>query len=138
MHPLAIVAIFLSYSALLFIIAAITGRKSNNETYYSGNKSSPWFVVAYGMIGASLSGVTFISIPGEVGSSGFSYMMIVFGYLVGYAFIAQVLLPMYYSRNLTSIYSYLEQRFGKNTYKTGSSFFCYRAVSAHHSGFILL
>lgn len=123
MHPLAIVAIFLSYSALLFIIAAITGRKSNNETYYSGNKSSPWFVVAYGMIGASLSGVTFISIPGEVGSSGFSYMMIVFGYLVGYAFIAQVLLPMYYSRNLTSIYSYLEQRFGKNTYKTGSSFF---------------
>ena len=123
MHPLAIIAIFVSYSALLFVIAAITGRKSTNETYFTGNKSSPWLVVAYGMIGASLSGVTFISIPGEVGGSGFSYLMIVFGYLIGYAFIAQVLLPLYYSRNLTSIYAYLEQRFGKYTYKTGSSFF---------------
>ena len=123
MHPLAIIAIFVSYSALLFIIAAITGRKSTNETYFTGNKSSPWIVVAYGMIGASLSGVTFISIPGEVGGSGFSYLMIVFGYLIGYAIIAQVLLPLYYSRNLTSIYAYLEQRFGNYTYKTGSSFF---------------
>jgi len=122
-HPLAIIAIFVSYSALLFIIAAITGRKSTNETYFTGNKSSPWIVVAYGMIGASLSGVTFISIPGEVGGSGFSYLMIVFGYLIGYAIIAQVLLPLYYSRNLTSIYAYLEQRFGNYTYKTGSSFF---------------
>jgi len=122
-HPLSIIAIFICYSALLFIIAAITSRKSNNETYFSGNKSSPWLAVAYGMIGASLSGVTFISIPGEVGASGFSYLMIVLGYLVGYSVIAQVLLPLYYSRNLTSIYTYLGQRFGPYSYKTGSSFF---------------
>jgi solute:Na+ symporter, SSS family len=122
-HPLSIVAVFVCYSALLFIIAAITSRKSNNETYFSGNKSSPWLAVAYGMVGASLSGVTFISIPGEVGASGFSYLMIVIGYLVGYAVIAEVLLPLYYSRNLTSIYTYLGQRFGPYSYKTGSSFF---------------
>lgn len=123
MHPLSIVAVFICYSVLLFIIAAITGRKSNNETYFSGNKSSPWLAVAYGMVGSSLSGVTFISIPGEVGSSGFSYLMIVIGYLVGYAVIAEVLLPLYYSRNLTTIYTYLGQRFGPYSYKTGSSFF---------------
>lgn len=123
MHPLSILSVFVLYSALLFAIAAITSRKSNNETYFTGNKSSPWLAVAYGMIGASLSGVTFISIPGEVGTSGFSYLMIVFGYLLGYAFIAQVLLPLYYNRNLTSIYTYLGERFGVFTYKTGSAFF---------------
>lgn len=123
MHPIVILTVFLVYTSLLFIIAAITGKRSTNETYFTGNKSSPWLVVAYGMIGSSLSGVTFISIPGEVGNSAFSYLMIVFGYLVGYAIIAQVLLPMYYERNLTSIYTYLGQRFGEVSYKTGSSFF---------------
>ncbi len=123
MNPLLILSLFVAYSALLFIIAGITSRKSTNETYFTGNRNSPWYVVAYGMIGASLSGVTFISIPGEVGSSGFSYMVLVFGYLLGYAFIAQVLLPVYYGRKLTSIYTYLEQRFGNATYKTGASFF---------------
>ena len=123
MHPLTILSVFIAYSLTLFVIAGITGRKSTNKTYFTGNRNSPWYVVAYGMIGASLSGVTFISIPGEVGTSGFSYMVLVLGYLLGYAFIAQVLLPVYYSRNLTSIYTYLDQRFGRVTYKTGSIFF---------------
>lgn len=123
MNPLLIIAVFISYSALLFLIAGITGRRSTNDTYFTGNRNSPWYIVAYGMIGASLSGVTFISIPGEVGASGFSYMVLVLGYLLGYAFIAQVLLPVYYGRKLTSIYTYLEQRFGPYTYKTGASFF---------------
>lgn len=123
MNPNFILAIFIGYSCLLFIIAYITSRKSNNETYFRANKSSPWYVVAYGMIGASLSGVTFISIPGEVGTSAFSYMVLVLGYLVGYAVIAEVLLPVYYKKNLTSIYTYLKGRFGNYTYKTGASFF---------------
>ncbi|MEA5111285.1 Sodium/glucose cotransporter [bioreactor metagenome] len=123
MNPILILAVFISYSALLFIIAGITGRRSTNDTYFTGNRNSPWYIVAYGMVGASLSGVTFISIPGEVGASGFSYMVLVMGYLLGYAFIARVLLPVYYGRKLTSIYTYLEQRFGKYTYKTGASFF---------------
>ena len=123
MNPNLIFIVFISYTALLFTIAYITGKKSSNDTYFRANKSSPWYVVAYGMVGASLSGVTFISIPGEVGTSGFSYMVLVFGYLLGYAVIAEVLLPVYYKKNLTSIYSYLKDRFGNSSYKTGASFF---------------
>ena len=123
MNPTTTLIIFLAYTAILFSIAFITSRKSTNETYFVGNRASPWYVVAYGMIGASLSGVTFISIPGDVGNSYFSYMMLVFGYLLGYAVIAQVLLPLYYNLNLTSIYTYLEKRFGLSSYKTGASFF---------------
>lgn len=123
MNPLTILLIFSLYTAALFTIAWITSRKSDNETYFVGNRQSPWYVVAYGMIGASLSGVTFISIPGDVATSHFSYMMIVIGYLLGYAVIAQVLLPLYYKMNLTSIYAYLEERFGFFSYKTGAFFF---------------
>ena len=123
MNPLTILLIFSVYTSLLFVIAWFTSRRSNNETYFIGNRQSPWFVVAYGMIGASLSGVTFISIPGDVATSHFSYMMIVIGYLLGYAVIAKVLLPLYYNLNLTSIYSYLETRFGFFSYKTGAFFF---------------
>lgn len=108
---------------MLFVITWITSRKATNEGFFIGNKSSPWRVVAYGMIGASLSGVTFMSVPGWVKDTQFSYMMVVFGYLFGYLVIATVLLPLYYRLNLTSIYSYLEQRYGKFSYKTGSSFF---------------
>ncbi len=108
---------------MLFIISWVTSRKSNNDSFFIGNKNSPWYVVAYGMIGASLSGVTFISIPGDVGSTQFSYMVIVFGYLLGYIIIANVLLPLYYKLNLTSIYTYLDQRFGFWSYKTGAFFF---------------
>jgi Na+/proline symporter len=95
----------------------------DNKSFFLGNKKSPWYIVAFGMIGASLSGITFISIPGWVGGTQFSYMQMVFGYLLGYMFISYVLLPIYYNLNLTSIYKYLENRFGSFSYYTGSSFF---------------
>jgi Na+/proline symporter len=123
MSPLFILAVFFTYTALLFSITWFTSRKSTNRTFFVGNKVSPWYVVAYGMIGASLSGVTFMSVPGWVKDTQFSYIMVVFGYLFGYAVIATVLLPLYYKLNLTSIYAYLEKRFGLYTYKTGAGFF---------------
>ncbi len=123
MSPQLILLSFFAYTVLLFSVSWITSRKADNESFFIGNKVSPWYVVAYGMIGASLSGVTFISIPGVVGTTKFSYMVIVFGYLVGYFVIANVLLPIYYKLNLTSIYTYLHQRFGMYAYKTGASFF---------------
>ncbi|MCD4790905.1 MAG: sodium:solute symporter [Bacteroidales bacterium] len=123
MSPQLILLVFLSYTVLLFAVSWVTSRKATNRTFFIGNKQSPWFIVAYGMVGASLSGVTFISVPGWVGTTQFSYMMVVFGYLVGYFVIAKILLPLYYKLNLTSIYSYLEIRFGFWSYKTGAFFF---------------
>lgn len=128
MSPTLILITVLAYSALLFLVVWLTSRNANNESYFIGNKSSRWYVVAYGMIGASLSGVTFMSVPGAVSSKlesggGFSYMQIVLGYLIGYTIIANILMPVYYRLNLTSIYTYLEQRFGNVSYKTGSLFF---------------
>lgn len=114
---------FIAYTALIFVIAFVTSRKAKNDSYFIGERKSSWPIVAYGMIGASLSGVTFISIPGDVYHSGFSYMMVVFGYLLGYAIIATVLLPVYYKLKLTTIYTYLQQRFGNISYRTGSTFF---------------
>lgn len=123
MSPVLILGIFLLYTLMLFAITWITARKANNESFFIGNKVSPWFVVAYGMIGASLSGVTFMSVPGWVKDTQFSYMVVAMGYLFGYAVIALVLLPLYYRLKLTSIYSYLDQRFGFWSYKTGAGFF---------------
>ncbi len=123
MTPSILLICFLGYTLLLFLITYITARKANNESFYIGNKRSPWFVVAYGMIGASMSGVTFMSVPGWVGTSQFSYFMVALGYFFGYIIIANVLLPLYYRLNLTSIYSYLEQRFGFWSYKTGAFYF---------------
>jgi len=108
---------------MLFGVTWVTARKANSQSFFLGNKASPWFVVAYGMIGASLSGVTFMSLPGWVKDTQFSYMVVVFGYLFGYFVIALVLLPLYYRLKLTSIYSYLDQRFGFWSYKTGAGFF---------------
>lgn len=108
---------------MLFGVTFITARKANHQSFYIGNKVSPWYVVAYGMIGASLSGVTFMSVPGWVGETQFSYMMVAFGYFFGYVVIALILLPLYYRLKLTSIYGYLEQRFGFWSYKTGAGFF---------------
>jgi SSS family solute:Na+ symporter len=108
---------------LLFLVTYFTARRADSHSFFLGNKISPWFVVAYGMIGASLSGVTFMSVPGWVKETQFSYMVVVFGYLFGYFVIALVLLPLYYRLKLTSIYSYLEQRFGFWSYKTGAGFF---------------
>ncbi|MBT3207005.1 MAG: sodium:solute symporter [Bacteroidetes bacterium] len=116
-------SIIISYFAVLLIISFFTGKGANNESFFLGNKKSPWFVVAFGMIGTSLSGVTFISVPGWVQSSQFTYMQMVFGYFFGYLVIANVLMPLYYKLNLTSIYTYLEQRFGFWSYKVGASFF---------------
>ncbi len=123
MSSTLILTIFLVYSTLLFLVGYLTSKKANNDSFFVGNRQSPWYLVAYGMIGASLSGVTFISIPGSVGADGFSYMVIVFGYFFGYLTIIKVLLPVYYKLNVTSIYSYFEQRFGKNAYKSGASYF---------------
>jgi Na+/proline symporter len=123
MKPVLILSIFIAYTFLLFTVTWITARKANNQSFYIGNRISPWFVVAYGMIGASLSGVTFMSVPGWVKETQFSYMVVVFGYLFGYFVIALVLLPLYYRLRLTSIYTYLERRFGFWSYKTGAGFF---------------
>ncbi len=100
-----------------------TGRKADNQSFFIGNRKSPWFLVAFGMIGASLSGVTFISVPGWVGTNAFSYLQMVMGYMLGYLVIALVLMPVYYKLKLTSIYAYLDERFGKYSYKTGAVFF---------------
>ncbi|MBN2863386.1 MAG: sodium:solute symporter, partial [Bacteroidales bacterium] len=123
MPPLIILGIFLIYTIILFTVTYVTARRADNQSFYIGNRKSPWFVVAYGMIGASLSGVTFMSVPGWVTDTQFSYMVVVFGYLFGYGVIALVLMPLYYRLKLTSIYTYLEQRFGFWSYKTGAGFF---------------
>jgi len=123
MTPLTILAVFVIYTTIVFIVSRIAARRADNESYFIGNRNSPWYVVAYGMIGASLSGVTFMSVPGLVKGEQFTYMFLVFGFLVGYFVIAFVLLPLYYKLNLISIYSYLEKRFGMFSLKTGSFFF---------------
>jgi Na+/proline symporter len=123
MSSTIILTCVIAYSALLFGVTWLTSRGATNESYYVGNRSSKWYLVAYGMIGASLSGVTFISVPGLVGVAQFSYLQVVLGYLIGYLIIAYILLPLYYRLNLTSIYSYLQQRFGNYSYKTGALFF---------------
>ncbi len=123
MTPLIVFSVIASYFAVLILISYLTSRKADASSFFTGNKKSPWFLVAFGMIGASLSGVTFISVPGEVGNSEFKYFQMVLGYLVGYFVIANVLLPLYYKLNLVSIYSYLEKRFGFWSYKTGAFFF---------------
>lgn len=115
--------IIVLYFGVLLAIGAFTSRNANNESFFLGNRQSPWYIVAFGMLGASLSGVTFISVPGWVGDSQFSYLQLVFGYLLGYFVVANVLLPLYYRLNLTSIYTYLDTRFGFFSYKTGAAFF---------------
>ena len=123
MSPLLIIIVLLAYFGVLFSISWFTGRKADNDSFFIGNHRSPWYLVAFGMIGTSISGVTFISVPGEVGYNQFAYMQMVIGFFLGYLFIAQVLLPIYYKFNMTSIYTYLENRFGRTSYKTGSAFF---------------
>jgi len=123
MSPIIIILFILAYFLLLVGISHFTSKGANNDAFFTGAHQSPWYLVAFGMIGASLSGVTFISVPGWVASSEFSYMQMVLGYFVGYFVIATVLMPLYYRMNLTSIYTYLEERFGVYSYKTGASFF---------------
>lgn len=118
-----ILATIIGYFLVLILISVFTSKNSDKETFFNGNKKSPWFLVAFGMIGASLSGVTFISIPGWVNGQYFTYMQMVIGYVLGYVVIAELLMPLYYRLNVTSIYEYLEQRFGFVTYKVGAIYF---------------
>jgi len=128
MSKILIISIILAYFIVLIVISRFTSGKGDNETFFTGNRNSRWYVVAFGMIGASLSGVTFISVPGWVGASGFSYMQMILGYMIGYVIVAFVLLPIYYKHNLSSIYAYLGERFGNNTHLTGALFFLFSRV----------
>lgn len=123
MSSILLVSVIIAYFILLFFISYLTGKNDSNETFFLGNRNSPWYIVAYGMIGTTLSGITFISVPGWVATSQFSYLQMVFGFFVGYIVVARILLPLYYRLELTSIYTYLRDRFGYYSYKTGSSFF---------------
>lgn len=124
MEPISILLLILGYFGLLILISSLISKKDEgNDAFFKANKNSPWYLVAFGMIGASLSGVTFISVPGKVEASQFVYFQLVLGYIVGYFVIGTVLLPLYYRLNLTSIYAYLGDRFGRNSYKTGAWFF---------------
>ena len=123
MNPLLVAALLSGYFLILLLVAYLTGRSATTESFFTANRKSPWFVVAFGMIGTTISGVTFISVPGEVGHSAFTYFQFVMGNFVGYLVIAFLLLPVYYRMNLISIYSYLEERLGFFSYKSGSFFF---------------
>ena len=138
LQPAFILILILGYFALLVLIAYLTGKQADNQTFFTANRSSPWYLVAFGMVGASLSGVTFISVPGWVGDSGFSYFQVVLGYWAGYFVVAFVLLPIYYHQNLTSIYEYLQDRFGYNSHKVGAlSFFVSRVLGASFRLFLV-
>ncbi len=123
MSPYLVLTIILIYFAALIIISVITSKGATTDTFFTANRQSPWYLVAFGMIGSSISGITFVSVPGSVGKVGFSYYQVVLGYIIGYAVIITVLMPLYYRLNLISIYTYLEQRFNTWSYKTGAFFF---------------
>ncbi len=123
MSPVLIIIIIGAYFGVLLLIGRFTSREATNEVFFTAGRQSPWYLVAFGMIGATLSGVTFISVPGEVGNSNFYYFQLVLGYLLGYYVVANVLMPLYYRMNLVSIYTYLEKRFGFWAYKSGAFYF---------------
>ncbi|MDA7810589.1 sodium:solute symporter [Flavobacteriaceae bacterium] len=123
MQSSIIILVIILYFFGLFVISSLTTGNNDNTTFFSANKESPWYLVAFGMVGASLSGITFISVPGDVGSTQFTYFQVVLGYLFGYFVVALLLLPIYYKLNLTSIYEYLKVRFGTVSHKTGAFFF---------------
>lgn len=121
--PVIVIITIAAYFALLMLVSYFASRGSDNSTFFTGNRRAPWAVVAFAMIGAAISGVTFISVPGMVIAKGYSYLQMVLGFIVGYFVIAFVLIPLFYKRNLISIYGYLEERFGRSTYRTGAWFF---------------
>ncbi|MEK9613603.1 MAG: sodium:solute symporter, partial [Flavobacteriaceae bacterium] len=123
MSPLFILGLIIGYFVILIGIAFFTGKEDSNESFFKANRNSPWYLVAFGMVGASLSGVTFISVPGWIEDSGFTYFQVVLGYLAGYMVVAYVLLPVYYKNNVTSIYEYLNGRFGPRSHRAGAFFF---------------
>jgi len=139
MSPLIGIALLGTYFIILVLVSYFTNKgPSNSDAFFTGNRNSKWYLVAFGMIGTSLSGVTFISVPGMVKTGNFHYLQMVFGYLIGYMVIAQVLMPMYYRLNLVSIYTYLEQRFGFWAYKTGSAFFLISRLLGSSARFFLV
>jgi len=139
MNPTLLLAIFIFYIFVLFLAAYLTSRKANNESYFLSNRKAPWYLVAYGMIGTSLTGVTFVSVPGLVGTTGFTYLMVVLGYILGYIVIAFVLLPTYYKNNVTSIYEYLKNRFSVQAQKSGAWLFIIsRSLGASLRMFIVI
>lgn len=123
MEPIWVAIILIAYFLVLISISVLTSRNATTETFFTGNRQSPWYLVAFGMIGASLSGVTFISVPGSVVNESMAYMQVIFGYILGYLVIGLILMPLYYKLNLISIYSYLGSRFGRVSHLTGSAFF---------------
>ncbi|HSC37568.1 MAG TPA: hypothetical protein VLD19_06855, partial [Chitinophagaceae bacterium] len=123
MSPVLLCSFVVLYFLLLLTVAYFTSRNSNNDSFFIGNKSSNWMLVAFGMVGTSLSGVTFVSVPGAVDKESFAYLQVTLGYVAGYLTIAFVLIPLFYRLNLTSIYHYLSSRLGFSAYKTGASFF---------------
>ena len=123
MSPVTVIITIIAYFALLFLVSYITGRKTDNEGFFVGNRKSKWYVVAFAMVGSAISGVTFVSVPGMVATNGFAYMQMVLGFIVGQFIIAFVLIPLFYRMNLVSIYQYLENRFGMTSHKTGAWFF---------------
>ena len=129
MQPTQIILLIAVYFGVLILISYLTGKEDSNEAFFKANKSAPWYLVAFGMIGASLSGVTFISVPGLVEGQQFAYLQGVLGFFVGYLIVLLVLIPLYYQLNVTSIYQYLEDRFGKTSYKTGAFFFLISRVT---------
>lgn len=122
-HPLIVIITIAAYFSLLFLVSYFASRGSDNSTFFTGNRKAPWPLVAFAMIGAAISGVTFISVPGMVAAKGYAYLQMVLGFIVGYFCIAFVLVPLFYKKNLISIYGYLEDRFGRLTYRTGAWFF---------------
>lgn len=123
MTPISVIIVIVAYFLILFTVSYIAGRKADNEGFFVGNRKSAWYVVAFAMIGSSISGVTFVSVPGMVGTSGFSYLQMVLGFVAGQFIIAFVLIPLFYRMKLVSIYEYLENRFGASSYQTGACFF---------------
>lgn len=123
MNPYLVISLILGYFLMLIFVSRLTARNADTQTFFTGNRKSPWYVVAFGMVGTTISGVTFISVPGEVGNSAFSYLQFVMGNIAGFWVVALVLLPLYYKLNLISIYTFLNQRIGGNAHKTGSFFF---------------
>lgn len=121
--PTLLLSIIATYFLVLILVSYLTGKDTANENFFMAGRKSPWYLIAFGMIGTSISGVTFLSVPGRVGATSFSYLQTVIGYLLGYFVIATILMPVYYRLNLVSIYTYLEKRFGRDAYKTGSGFF---------------
>ena len=118
-----IVITILAYFAFLMAFSRLTARRSDNDTFFRGNRRSPWYMVAFGMVGASISGITFVSVPGMVLKTDMTYLQTCLGFILGYFAVAFILLPVYYRLNLTTIYTYLGKRLGKWSYKTGASFF---------------